>query len=161
MESLQAEFDKLSAEWNEQKINTGGGLNASFSHGPSTRRVSASPQATSADDSALSHSQRKLRMQAVQAQYQTQPASPRRRLVERVFTAEGERGQRGSQPSSVSSEGAAGHVGHARLPQPVSGALIDGGLEGRGGEVDVALLDPFADGGEGLLDEEELNMSTA
>ena len=169
VESLQAEFEKLSAEWAEQKSATGGGggsgLNASFSHAASTRRAPAAAHAGSADDSALSFTQRRQRLQAGQAQNQTLPASPRRRPVERVYAAEGERSAAGYAATSQAVLSAAAPVGyaHAGPSQSVAATLGDGGggeVEGVGREADVGLLDPFADGGEGLLDDEELNCST-
>ena len=164
VESLQAEFDKLSAEWNEQKVTAGtggGGLNASFSHGPSTRRTPP-VNPGSVDDSALS--QRRQRMQTVQAQYTTLPTSPQRRLVERVYSSEGERasvvGQStASPPPSLPSSVPAGYV-HSSAPHAVSVTLADdSSVDGLPTEHEAGLLaDPFADGAEGLLDDDELNI---
>ena len=167
VESLQAEFDKLSAEWNEQKVTSGGGLNASFSHGPSIRRaLPVNPG--SADDSALS--QRRQRMQHIQMQYQTLPTSPQRRLVERVYSLETETAPVMRQslappppslplPLSASSSPSSGYV-HSSAPHAVSVTLAnDSSVDGLPRDHEVGLLaDPFADGGEGLLDDDELNI---
>ena len=172
VESLQAEFDKLSAEWNEQKMSAGvgegagggGGLNASFSYGLSGRRAAAA-YTGSADDSALSH----RRQRVLQSQTFTLPTSPSRRLVERVHSFEEEAGSgpppaHPHHPHYVFSSSAptlpppTGYV-LSRAPLAVAPSLNSSSVEAIPREHEVGLLaDPFAYGGEGLLDDAELNL---